>query len=176
MSIGLLLIGLAMLIVSGVGIALPIWRKPVPKYQNSATPQAKGSYRDTLMALRDLEFDYQTGLVAETDYPQLREKLMEQAGQFLVDSNNSVEKIVAEIEAAISFQRQNRRVQKTPNSMQLIECSGCGEKQDNNDKFCANCGLPMSMTCVQCKQPITSTDRFCTTCGSPISAQNGIPA
>ena len=46
-------------------------------------------------------------------------------------------------------------------------CPSCGEKNDNDSKFCKNCGTAFSVVCPSCGQA-TDAGKFCNHCGKEL--------
>ncbi|MBM2824491.1 MAG: hypothetical protein HW402_155 [Dehalococcoidales bacterium] len=121
------------------------------------------SRRDTTYSmLKELEFDYQSGILAEEDYHDLTTKYKEKAISILKDidsvgggsvAEDEIEKKVrelrrgnksspgktgpksnAEVEAEVEKQVQERR----HNVGQF--CTQCGARHKPGDRFCSHCG------------------------------------
>ena len=44
----------------------------------------------------------------------------------------------------------------------------CGTENDQDDKFCKNCGAPLSETCPHCNERLDPDSKFCTNCGKEL--------
>jgi len=94
------------------------------------------SKRDTAYAMiKELEFDYQSGILAEDDYRELESKYKGKAVNILknldtlakgADPDDEIEKRVREL-------RQQ----------QTSFCPECGSKHRTGDKFCSHCGMKL---------------------------------
>ncbi len=159
MSIGTILIGIAMFILAGVVVAQPLREKP-RRIKSKTTSDVGRDYDETLLTLRDLEFEHQLGIVTEHDYTQQRSMLMVQAAQALeqkAQANNRLENV---IETAVQAKRRMRK--------QSVSCSNCQAALNPGDKFCSHCGSPVSLTCPACRGPVATDDNFCTGCGTSL--------
>lgn len=97
-----------------------------------------GAYETTLLALRDLEFDHDLGIVSDEDYARLRPQLMVQAASALeTGQKKKAEKISADIEAAVRARRQQSQQRRAAAPR---FCSQCGRPRERGDRFCAGCG------------------------------------
>jgi predicted amidophosphoribosyltransferase len=47
-------------------------------------------------------------------------------------------------------------------------CAACGAPSQSGDRFCAQCGAPLS--CPGCDAPLRAGDRFCSRCGHALAA------
>ena len=104
--------------------------------------------------IRELEFDYRTGKLAEADYHDLLNQLKSQAAAVIdeIETINSVESTAPEsshakhpqqsedIEARIAAARKKPGVsEKKPTT-----CPQCGEDNPVNARFCNSCGAAVA--------------------------------
>jgi hypothetical protein len=137
MDIGAIFIGLAIAMVTAAYVAEPLIRTqrklaPSQKPETNRKAEAEAEYRATLNAIRDLDFDFQTGKVLQADYGALREHyaargaaLLKELDQFRAAPRPASDD---EWEAAI---RARRKAQA---------CPACGRAYKPGDKFCGKCG------------------------------------
>ena len=127
------------------------------------------SRRDAVMvAIKELEFDYQVGKFSDEDYQRFDQRLRRQA----IGLMQQIEEIVPEsasLDAALESEIvQRRKVQdrQAPSSAPAPQpapvrpppptadmagvryCTNCGNALDPNHKFCANCGTPVAAASV----------------------------
>lgn len=128
-------------------------------------------------ALREIEFDRETGKLSDSDYAELktrytREALAElrasdareasEAGGVAVTAMAAVSPADAAdpVEAAIRRARQNQR-----------SCGVCGPRPEPDATYCSSCGRYLPGSCGNCG---TSVDlvgsRFCSGCGDQLAA------
>ena len=162
MTIGSILLGVALLVLVGLFVARPFLR---PQEQEAALTkqqlllEEKEALLDQIQAL---DFDHETGKIPTELHALQREKLMEQATAVLqaLDAAGDVPVDVPltdatdvdiEIEAAIARLRQQRSRAPEPaaaptSNGQARFCSQCGTSTDPGDRFCANCGHNLTLT------------------------------
>ncbi len=117
-------------------VAYPLLRGPRRVAADAGNESVDGLLmrRDTTYSmLKELEFDYHSGLLTEEDYRDLEDryrgkaisilKSIDQAGSAGDDAGDEIEKQVAEL------RREKQRF-----------CSQCGVVVRPADRFCANCG------------------------------------
>jgi RNA polymerase subunit RPABC4/transcription elongation factor Spt4 len=129
--------------------------------------RSQNSYEQTLLALRDLDFDHQLGIVAETDYQQIRTQLLAEAAQAIeqaVPEDKDLEQI---IETAVRDRRRH-----IGNGQG--QCDYCGALLDPTDKFCTACGSEAGSSCPQCQQYVEPGDNFCASCGAQLEIATGV--
>lgn len=95
--------------------------------------EAQAQRRVSLLALRDVEYDYHTGKLDETDYQALRKELSAEALAALEAARAEVgENDVDDLEAEIAAVREGLRRGTT--------CEDCGHRNPEGSRFCASCG------------------------------------
>ena len=170
MSIGAILIGITMLVV-----AVPIVIKPLlnDKSIESSNPADSGldnlgdRHSELLLALRDLDFDYQIGKVTEEDYGALRQTLLVQAATALETREKQDAEQDARLEEAIRLRRDKQSTTR--------ECSQCGASLDLSDRFCRVCGKPVETTCPKCGEKMRPSDLYCNSCGTKMPEVKMVP-
>jgi cytochrome c-type biogenesis protein CcmI len=102
--------------------------------------EAEARRRVTLLALRDVEYDYATGKLDENDYRTLKRELSAEALTALerFDAETAAGPAAAppEMEAEIARLRGGLQSGTT--------CSTCGSSNDPGSRFCAYCGSALS--------------------------------
>lgn len=135
-----------------IAVSVPVVALPLRRDQEGnslsgdgpASP-APSTYETALLALRDLEFDHQLGVVADEDYDILHAQLLAQAAAALEKSEREAdEDVAARIEAAV----RERRTVRQPAAQQHRAtparfCPQCGNAVDAGDHFCTNCGTSL---------------------------------
>ncbi len=157
--------------------------------------------RDALYAaLKDAEFDRETGKLTEEDYQTVRARTMAEAAGVLrqLDSLTPEAEAAfdAEIEAAVARLREDGAAQSVaPDVAATVEaeiaalakrasaparlklaCPDCGQPYQPGDAFCAACGASLADTCPQCGKLYRPGDAFCSRCGAALVSQEGISA
>jgi hypothetical protein len=154
--------------------------------------------RDAIYAaLKDAEFDRETGKLAEKDYEIIRARYMAEAAQVLRQIDRLAPEaeaaLDAAIESAVAELRSDGEETSLPEgySADLVEgvqaevaslvkrtaaadkhalaCPDCGQPYQPGDVFCAACGASLADTCPQCGAPHQPDDGFCSRCGAPLA-------
>ena len=118
-----------------------------------------------LTALKEIEFDRETGKLSDADYEFLKQKYTVEALSALRaeadDAPADVEALVATRLAAI---------QAAPGSD--AACAGCGAPAEPGARFCPGCGLPFRgpTACPTCGDLLPVGSRFCGACGGRVAA------
>jgi hypothetical protein len=147
MTIGSILLGLALLVV----VVLYVGR-PLLKAQPAASSAANGrrqleQQKESLLAeIRELDFDHETVKIPTDFYEQQRAQLLAEAAVVLQALDEMAvgveEQVHKQIEAAVAQRRHHQQPAPASNS-QGRYCTSCGRPLDHGDKFCAGCGQPV---------------------------------
>ena len=154
--------------------------------------------RDALYAaLKDAEFDRETGKLTDEDYQAVRTRTMAEAAGILRQLDHLTPEAEAafdaEIEQAIARMREDTTAQPVaPDLAAAVEaeiasltklaaaparlklsCPDCGQPYQPGDAFCAACGASLADTCPQCGAFHRPGDAFCTRCGATLAAAAG---
>ncbi len=163
MTIGAVLFGLALLAPIVSIVLRPLTRGGHPD-DVAPKPDSPPRLEPVLAALRDLDFDHQTGKVAEEDYAPTRAELLARAAQAMAqDSDSTLEDVL------------ERRVKEI--RRQLDEagpsayCAQCGSRLLPGDRFCPRCGDSQTQACPSCGRPTKAEHRFCVGCGHRLQTE-----
>ncbi|MFQ5344047.1 MAG: zinc ribbon domain-containing protein [Anaerolineae bacterium] len=167
MSVGSILVGIVLLAALGAAMIQP-WRRPARRQVAKLTTDPHTEYEAVVAAIRDLDFDYQAGVVTKADYQPLRNDLAAQAVSLLqaLDHGDSREaELEEQIETAVSALRASRHVVVPPDGAGATTCPACGYRVPAGGRFCSQCGAGLEPTCPDCGGPVEREDRFCGSCG-----------
>ncbi|KAA3644127.1 MAG: zinc ribbon domain-containing protein [Chloroflexi bacterium] len=164
MNTSTILIGIAFLLITIPIVANPLLgRKGLPTFFGHSTSHSTSHKKQApLLALQDLDFDYQLGKVAEDDYQRARAGLLEQAAAAIEESEQAAD---ARLEQLIRKRRADlsQPISKT--------CSNCEETVKDSDHFCPYCGAQLTASCPSCGEEFAEEDTFCSSCGVPLKEQ-----
>lgn len=127
-----------------------------------------------LAALREIEFDRETGKLSDTDYADLKQQYTQAAVQAMRAEDRVVDAGIPgapgetpdAVEAIINAKvRALRSAQPTAGG---IACPACGPRPEPDAEFCSNCGnrLPTGMVCAGCGAALARGAGFCESCGA----------
>ena len=177
---------LVMVLIAAVVIAIIAWPLVSAGYLQGLTTSADAmaeltAQRDAaLKAIKDLEFDQQTGKVSAEDFPVYDRRLREQALQAMqrldafkdeqhaggkVQRQRQVAALDEDLEAQIAALRRSSSIRAAP-------AVDLGEHLEAEIAAQRVTGQPLAPTasarrfCGQCGQPLRPTDRFCGACGA----------
>jgi len=130
-----------------------------------------------LSALREIEFDRETGKLSDADYAELKSEytvqavaaLREEAGTAVPAASASSNSTIpgdSDIEAMIAARARAITGGAAPT------CRTCGPRPETDAVYCSTCGrrLDAAPHCAQCSAPLAPGSNFCEACGAKVAA------
>lgn len=133
-----------------------------PDELDSLEPEESESAKvQALLALREIEFDKETGKLSDEDYVLLKNRYQQEALRAI-----AVEDRDAEAEAPEETAGDSKRP-----AGECAVCPNCGPRPESSARFCSDCGrnlLPgkASSFCSSCGEPMVSGAKYCGECGA----------
>jgi|SRR5215218_2901469 len=118
-----------------------------------------------LAALKEIEFDRETGKLSDADYEFLKTKYTAAAVEALRAEEGGSDDLESLIAARV-------RLLRTPDSHHPRTCTTCGPRPEADAVFCSSCGLTLSakLPCARCGATLLPESRFCEACGLTVAA------
>ena len=127
-----------------------------------------------LLAISELEADYEMRNLSQDDYVELRKKYEEQAMALLksvdelrskrvIDAANDIDE---EIEVLVTRMRGARDGRKIVSGN---TCPKCEAPVLPDAAFCSGCGTALDTRCYACSAAVSADDRFCFQCGAALN-------
>jgi hypothetical protein len=124
------------------------------------------------IALKEIEFDRETGKLSDADYDFLKAEYTAMALDAL--RKEQAGPASDDLEAMIAAKVRSLRSASatTPSDTSIPACPTCGPRPEADAVFCSNCGhrLPTSLACGRCGAALVPGSRFCEACGRPVAA------
>ena len=138
-----------------------------------------------VVALREIEFDRETGKLSDTDYAELKQRytqiaLDEMRAAAIVTategvstststSTNPAPTLVAAGETAVPVDAAEAAIQRARQSQRA--CEACGPRPEPDAVYCSSCGRYLAGACRECGTPVELVgSHFCTNCGENLAA------
>jgi Double zinc ribbon len=139
-----------------------------------------------LTALKEIEFDRETGKLSDADYQFLKAKYTTAALEAMRQDAEAPTpgRASHDVEAMIAAKvRALRSASAAPSSDASVTspstntaatpaCSSCGPRPEPNAAFCSSCGrrLPVRASCDRCGTVLLPGSRYCESCGRQVAA------
>jgi hypothetical protein len=127
-----------------------------------------------LSALREIEFDRETGKLSDADYAELKSEYTVQAVAALRAEERpqaasdlpTFRPSDSDVEAMISARARALAGGAAP------ACRTCGPRPESDAVFCSSCGrrLDAAAHCARCSAPLAPGSNFCESCGTKVAA------
>jgi hypothetical protein len=139
-----------------------------------------------LTALKEIEFDRETGKLSDADYQFLKAKYTAAALEAMRQDADPVTpgRVSDDVEAMIAAKvRALRSTSATTSSDVPVSspltsatanpsCFSCGPRPEPDAVFCSSCGrrLPVRVVCDRCGTVLLPGSRYCESCGRQVAA------
>jgi hypothetical protein len=165
--IGALVIGTVLAVGALAFVLHPLFFSAPRTFRAERATSPRTSQRDeAVAALREIEFDRETGKLSDADYTELKTRYTKQAIEAMrrevrsPSAPGSPPGDEDEIEAAVRAYRA-----------QHVACPTCGPRPEPDAVFCSNCGRYLRDRCADCGAPVDALDaRYCVNCGHRLAA------
>jgi hypothetical protein len=143
---------------------------PPPDVVEEPVEQEETPKGVALLALKEIEFDRETGKLSDADYQELKDKYTAEALEALrTEAGGGVP---GDVEALIAHRVQTLRFAAATAPPGASACPSCGPRPEMDALFCSSCGgrLHAPARCARCGTALSSDSRFCEGCGSRVAA------
>ena len=135
-----------------------------PPARHSPRDAASAEKHDSVVALREIEFDRVTGKLSDSDYAELKSRYTARALAAMRRGDRTTEAARLEgedpAEAAVLAYRAR-----------LHACAHCGPRPEPDAVYCSTCGTYLPGKCARCEAAITQPgSAFCDCCGMRLAA------
>ncbi len=135
----------------------------------------------TYAAIKDLELDYESGKITETDYRQTRIRLVHQAAELLkqieaasdtagLQPDDEIDALLNQIQPdtldKALKERARQQIRRDAVEPAAETCPNCQAPAQPDDVFCSQCGTTLGNLCPKCHEPASPGDTFCPHCGA----------
>jgi rRNA maturation endonuclease Nob1 len=168
-------VGLAVLWLVLQPVLRPTGREILPVEPVDLEETPKGI---ALTALKEIEFDKETGKLSDADYEFLKGKYTAAALDALRHESEEVASDDVEAMIAAKVRALRSASAATPSNASTLPpssnpaCTTCGPRPEADAVFCSSCGrrLPSRWACDRCGAALGPDSRFCEMCGRQVAA------
>jgi rRNA maturation endonuclease Nob1 len=129
-----------------------------------------------LTALKEIEFDRETGKLSDSDYEFLKAKYTGAALDALRHESEEVASDDVEAMVAAKVRALRSASAAIPSNASTLPdsnpaCMTCGPRPEPDAIFCSSCGRRLSRSvCDRCGAALTPDSRYCESCGRQVAA------
>ena len=145
-----LLVGAAALSLILLPLLRPVAATPIPEWDLPDLEETRKG--QALIALKEIDFDLETGKLSEVDYLELKRRFT--------------------VEAVAAMREDRSGAVAAPGRpvAGAIACPTCGPRPEMDAIFCSTCGqVLVESTCAGCGAPLPPGARFCEGCGRSVN-------
>jgi rRNA maturation endonuclease Nob1 len=168
------LIGLAVLWLVLQPVLRPGHRRERPLEPIDPEETPKGI---ALSALKEVEFDRETGKLSDSDYEFLKGKYTAQAVDAMRQESKAaafddVEAMVAAKVRAVRFASAATSSNASTMPVSSPSCAFCGSRPEPDPIYCSSCGrrLTKPSACSSCGAALSPDSKYCEACGRQVAA------
>ena len=159
-----LIIGTVIALVAVAFVLVPLFRHdplaPEPEMPGALLKVAEED--DAIGALREIEFDRETGKLSDADYAALKSRYTGVA----LDAMRAAESERIAPDAADLAEEAVLRYRR-----RAMTCEACGPRPEPDALYCSGCGHYLPGRCGGCNAAVSEpAARFCPSCGSTLAA------
>jgi hypothetical protein len=123
-----------------------------------------------LLALKEIEFDRETGKLSDADYQYLKDKYTSEA--LVAIRNEEGAAVPDDVEAVIAHRVRALRSAVATAPPDAPACPSCGPRPEEDAVYCSTCGgrMPAPAACAGCGAVLLPDSRFCEACGDRVAA------
>ena len=156
-----LIVGAILAVIALVIVLYPLFDELSIPSRRSLKPDGATPSVEAVQALREIEFDRETGKLSDSDYASLKTRYTREAVAAMRDEESGVAGDSGDAAEAVILQYRRRQ----------LGCSVCGPRPELDAIYCSTCGRYLAASCAHCHAPITEIGaRFCGSCGETLAA------
>ena len=172
MTVGSILIGLALLLLVGLFISRPLFKPERRRTTKPTTRQALMAQKGAILTeIRALDIDFNSGKLPEVDYQQKREELMAEA-KAILKQLDALDEAVPAIEsvqepqiAGLDQDSETAAAASIESAVASLRAKPVQSTQKTAEAKTAGSTNGKTNFCPQCGQPTDAGDKFCASCG-----------
>jgi formate dehydrogenase maturation protein FdhE len=157
-----LIVGAVLAVIALVVVLFPLFDdRSAPVRARASKADVAAQSVEAVQALREIEFDRETGKLSDSDYATLKSRYTREAVSAMRDEEAGVAGEVGDAAEAVILQYRRRQ----------LGCSVCGPRPEPDAIYCSTCGRYLAASCSHCHAPITEIGaRYCGSCGETLAA------
>ena len=156
-----LIVGAILAVIALVIVLYPLFDELSIPSRRSLEPNGATPRVEAVQALREIEFDRETGKLSDGDYAALKTRYTREAVAAMRDEDAGISGESGDAAEAVILQYRRRQ----------LGCTVCGPRPEPDAIYCSTCGRYLAASCAHCHAPITEIGaRYCRSCGETLAA------
>lgn len=156
-----LIVGALLAVIALVVVLYPLFDDLAAQARRTRPPEGATPSVEAVQALREIEFDRETGKLSDSDYAALKTRYTREAVAAMRDEDAGVAGPIGDAAEAVILQYRRRQ----------LGCTVCGPRPEPDAIYCSNCGRYLATSCGHCHATITEIGaRYCGSCGETLAA------
>lgn len=156
-----LIVGAVLAVIALVFVLHPLFDESAHPSRRPKKLTVESPGVEAVQALREIEFDRETGKLSDTDYGVLKTRYTREAVAAFREQESEISGEAGDAAEAVILRYRQRQ----------LGCSECGPRPEPDAVYCSNCGRYLAATCAKCHAPVTEIGaRFCRSCGESLAA------
>jgi hypothetical protein len=156
-----LIVGAVLAVIALVVVLYPLFGDLSMPARRARKAEGAAPSVEAVQALREIEFDRETGKLSVGDYAALKTRYTREALAAMRDEDAGVAGPSGDAAEAVILQYRRRQ----------LGCGVCGPRPESDALYCSTCGRFLAASCAHCHAPITEIGaRFCAACGETLAA------
>ena len=156
-----LIVGAILAVIALVVVLYPLFDELSVPSRRALKPEGATPSVEAVQALREIEFDRETGKLSDSDYAALKTRYTREAVAAMRDEEAGVAGPSGDAAEAVILQYRRRQ----------HGCSVCGPRPEPDAIYCSTCGRYLAASCAHCHAPVAEIGaRYCGACGEELAA------
>jgi len=169
-----MLVEAAAAVLLGIGVLWlvfqPFVQPPEPEPAFVEPPELEETARgQALLAIKEIEFDRETGKLSDGDYAMLKAKYSARAIEAMREEEGLPVPATGDVETLIAARVERLKAEGAVAVADLpLACPSCGPRPEGDALYCSGCGQPLPglPRCATCRSPMDPGARYCGSCGA----------
>jgi hypothetical protein len=156
-----LIVGALLAVIALVVVLYPLFNDLSLPSRRARAPEGATPQVEAVQALREIEFDRETGKLSDSDYAALKTRYTREAVAAMRDEESGITSSQGDAAEAVVLQYRRR----------AAGCAVHGPRPEADAIYCSACGLYLAGSCSHCLAPITEIGaQYCASCGDSLAA------
>lgn len=156
-----LVVGAVLAVIALVFVLHPLFDDAAHPSRTPKQRQVEVPAAEAVQALREIEFDRETGKLSDADYGVLKSRYTREAVAAFREEESEISGDAGDAAEAVILRYRHRK----------LACSVCGPRPEPDAVYCSSCGRYLAASCARCHAHITEIGaRFCRKCGESLAA------